>query len=219
MSSKRYAIHPIISSCLIDDKIFIGPKELESIWRAINFENAETVYRKMTGHNEYTQQLKALFEREILYQYKVLRLNSHSFYKKKLEVNHSFRKNKRATYMKAAKQPSKNLYAINDESGEVEHVIDNIVFQSKSSNWDTRISSKLPNDNSINAINNSIDKVMLFDHNFQEEYPETSDLFDIDIDKKQAFKASNMSSHSKSNSVIRSKAEIKSKKSKSNHYK
>jgi hypothetical protein len=169
----------------------------------------------MTGHNEYTQQLKALFERQILYQYEVFRLNSHSFYKKKFEINHSYRKKRRATHMKVAKQPSKDLYAINEESEEVEHVIDNIVFQSKSPNWDTRISLKLPNDNSINS---AADKVMLFDHYVQEEYPETPDLSDIDIDKKQAFKASNMSSDSKSISVIRPKAEIKSKKSKSNPF-
>ncbi len=115
--------------------------------------------------------------------------------------------------MKVAKQPSKDLYAINEENEELEHVIDNIVFQSKSSNWDTRISSKLPNDNSING---AVDKVMLFDHYVQEEYPETPDLSDTDIDKKQAFKASNMSSDSKSNSVIWPKAS--SKKSKSNAF-
>ena len=113
MPTKNYSIHPFVSLCLCDDKVFVGPKKFESIWRAIRMETGELLYKLMSTTNVNEKRIIELQRRESQFQYQVLCVSARPFTKKRLGFECP-PKSRRSSYRRVAKPPSDRLFSINE---------------------------------------------------------------------------------------------------------
>ena len=113
MSLKNYSIHPFLCLCLCDDKVFVGPKELEPIWRGIRMETAQMLYRLMVALTVNDNHINQLHQRESSFQYQALCVSAQPFTKKRIAFD-CRAISRRNAYRRVAKPPAHRLYTISE---------------------------------------------------------------------------------------------------------
>ena len=111
--TKSYSIHPFVSLCVSDDRVFVGPKQFEPIWRGIRMERAELIYKLMVGFDVSEKRINELKRRESQFQYQVLCVSARHFNKERVGID-CRSKSRRSTYRRVVKAPSDRLYTINE---------------------------------------------------------------------------------------------------------